>query len=354
MNKTCFLLHAYSPKNSGDGLLVELSIELINQSRDYAKIYVVCLDKQGFIGKNYGYENVEFVSVLELALKTPRLLRDKTSFDIYGVGGGYLRAPDFKVGLKTFLAHGSQMVWKKFFSTKKIYFPQSVGPFTSFWLPVFSWLLKDNNVVFLRDNKSIQELDGLENTLRTPDLVANKIIKKFCGSDFSRNQKENIYFVFRDIPAEKGRSSYLHKISELIKRFPDSKLALQSVGRGNSDDNFYADYFKEYSKEIVPMAKVLMDPKALVVSVRLHGSLEAILSNVPSIHIAYERKGFAAYEDLGIKEYCHHVSSFDVDIVASQIESLLNNIEPYSLLLEHACRKGKNVDINMNISKVLA
>lgn len=45
-----YLLHAYSSRNSGDGLLVKLSLRAIREAGFRQRVTVVCLDPASFVG----------------------------------------------------------------------------------------------------------------------------------------------------------------------------------------------------------------------------------------------------------------------------------------------------------------
>lgn len=72
------------------------------------------------------------------------------------------------------------------------------------------------------------------------------------------------------------------------------------------------------------MKDVLNDPqnRGVVISVRLHGSLQSMISGCPSIHLSYERKGFGAFSDLGVSEYCHGFKSFNPKLIEKQVNAL--------------------------------
>ena len=60
----------------------------------------------------------------------------------------------------------------------------------------------------------------------------------------------------------------------------------------------------------------------VVVAVRMHAALMAIAAGHYVVHLAYERKGFSAFADLGIGQYVHPVRRFDIDSVVAQVEHL--------------------------------
>jgi polysaccharide pyruvyl transferase WcaK-like protein len=43
------------------------------------------------------------------------------------------------------------------------------------------------------------------------------------------------------------------------------------------------------------------------------------------VHLAYERKGFGAFDDLDLGDWVHSVNSFDPATVAEQVRSLLTD-----------------------------
>jgi polysaccharide pyruvyl transferase WcaK-like protein len=113
----------------------------------------------------------------------------------------------------------------------------------------------------------------------------------------------------------------------LAKLLPEAGFALQSSGRGNGDDTFYRDTLG--IAQVEDLATLVARERPVVVSVRLHGSLESVLAGVPSIHIAYERKGQAAYDDLGLSRYVVHASDFDVERVAQLARELAHDDGAY-------------------------
>ena len=63
-----FLLHAYSPRNSGDGLLVKLSLRAIRSAGIVGPVTVVCLDKAAFAGY-LDDTNVELISLAQFVVR---------------------------------------------------------------------------------------------------------------------------------------------------------------------------------------------------------------------------------------------------------------------------------------------
>ncbi|MEM5435719.1 polysaccharide pyruvyl transferase family protein [Paraburkholderia diazotrophica] len=327
-----YLLHAYSARNSGDGLLVKLSLRAIRDAGFTQLITVVCLDPASFVGY-LDDPCVRLISLWQFVVGTLTHASRRRGAVFFGVGGGYLRAGTWKEGCKTLVAHGLQIVCSSLWRPcARIYLPQSVGPFRMTPGRVLKWLVRRHvDTIFLRDDKSMGELRH-RHAVRMGDLVVLEISKhphasRRAPSDSSMSDaRRKVHFVFRDLSDKSYSDAYIAKLRRLIELSPDASFALQSAGRGNSDDVFYQRVFGV--KSAPALRDVMRSDDAVVVSVRLHGSLESVLCRVPSIHIAYERKGLAAYRDLGLSEYAFHAESFDPDVVAAAIEKLRSDTAP--------------------------
>src|SRR5471032_360008 len=103
-----YLLHAYSSHNSGDGLLVKLSLKAIRAAGVTRTITVVCLDKVSFAGY-LDDPNIKLISLGEFLRSRVRQAFSRRCAVYFGVGGGYLRASGRSEGWKSLIAHGSQI-----------------------------------------------------------------------------------------------------------------------------------------------------------------------------------------------------------------------------------------------------
>lgn len=323
-----FLLHAYSPRNSGDGLLVKLSLKAIRAAAIEQRVSVVCLDKAAFEGY-LDDPDVELISLPQFVAQSLRRIVTRRPAIFFGVGGGYLRSGTASEGWKSLIAHGSQIFATKLGGrSRTIYLPQSVGPFKGFSGAVLKTLVRRKvETLFLRDDKSVEELRHKQ-ARRIGDLVVLEIGKHLSIPDsVAANARRKVFFVFRDLSSKAYSETYLRNIQRLVELIPDAQFALQSSGRGNSDDVFYQRRFGIECKNL--MADVLREGDAIVVSVRLHGSLESILAGVPSVHLSYERKGHAAYSDLGLDDYVFAAGEFDPVAVAARVERLRDDAGPF-------------------------
>jgi polysaccharide pyruvyl transferase WcaK-like protein len=317
-----YLLHAYSSKNSGDGVLVKLSLNAIRAAGLTANVKVVCLDKASFVGY-LDDPDVTLMSLPEFFAARIKEVLSRRPTLFFGVGGGYLRSSNWTEGLKSLLAHGSQILLSRFGCAPRraIYLPQSVGPFGRGPGNLLKQLIRFNvDTIFLRDDKSTSELKH-SHSIRTGDLVVLEIARSYSEkTPVEHTRPPQVALVFRDLSAKAYNEDYLKSIKELQALLPNAILAVQASGRGNSDDVFYDRTLG--AKAHVYLKDVLATKNAIVVSVRLHGSLESILHGVPSVHIAYERKGPAAFSDLGLDAFSFHASNFSPLAVANAVKAI--------------------------------
>jgi polysaccharide pyruvyl transferase WcaK-like protein len=324
-----YLLHAYSSHNSGDGLLVKLSLKAIRDAGVTRTVTVVCLDKASFEGY-IDDANIKLISLGEFLRRRAYGLFSRRRTVYFGVGGGYLRASSGPEGWKSLIAHGSQIVASSFGgSRRRIYFPQSVGPFDTVAGRALARIVRSRvERIFLRDDKSVLEL-AHAGASRTGDLVALEIAREARAGTLrrARTAAPQVYLVFRDLQGKPYRDAYIERVRALMTLLPNAKLAVQARGRGNSDDVFYREHLGV--ADSVMLKDVLAEGNAIVVSVRLHGSLESVLAGVPSVHLAYERKGRAAFGDLGLDDFVFHASDFDPVAVANAVQLLVEDEEHY-------------------------
>jgi polysaccharide pyruvyl transferase WcaK-like protein len=339
------LLHAYSSRNSGDGLLVDLSVDLLKRAfGNTTSVSIVAAAPGSFAqyGQVYpapvlassGISRVSGAASALLPVERNSRLRELLSLIagadvVVGVGGGYLRARNWTEALKLEAGHLLQMRAACRSGKPVVYLPQSIGPVMAAG-PVRSHLtrmLGGFSSVFVRDDRSAAFLAGNANTFRAPDLAvldferrSAQIIAQARQADSS---VEHVAFVLRKAPSWTAlqRQRYEAATRKLVQRLaPLCRItfAVQSMGRGNDDLSYYRSI--GIQGDLVPLKELLeTDRPDVVVSVRLHGSLESILSGVPSYHLSYERKGFGAYADLGLNDWVANAADFDPDKVIARI-----------------------------------
>lgn len=330
------ILDGYRRSNAGDGLLVDEAIKLVREAVPGVDVRLVSMDPSGFPEYPNGLHPVSgprgrmTPRDLLMRLFTGRPHRDVADAiadaDIaVAVGGGYLRAGNVSAGLKSFLSHMVQAPTAKT-RTPYVYLPQSVGPLPPRWIPYGVWRLDRAEAFFVRDDRSAAELGRFGvSTIRMPDLA---VVALAAAPDPLRRDaaRGRVGLVARAL--DRRQSAYRGRLEEL-HRLLDPEILVQSRGAGNDDPAFYQSMAWEGThRSLVSAVEASVTP-AVVVSVRLHGALQSILSGVPSVHLSYERKGWGAYEDLGLSEYVHNAWSFDPARVAAQVKELSADARSY-------------------------
>ncbi|WP_250452572.1 polysaccharide pyruvyl transferase family protein [Caballeronia sp. ATUFL_M2_KS44] len=343
------LLHAYSRRNSGDGLLVDLSAALLREAfGPRVRIAVVAADPSSFpeyddvlhapVIADAGARRVEAALRTACRLPTPAsaILHNRlASADmIVGVGGGYLRARNGVEALKLELGHLVQARAARDAGKPAVYLPQSIGPATACTPALTARVaarlrhaLSSFDAVCVRDDRSQRFLQGHATSVRMPDLAVlefGRAREAVLARAASREGRvRHLALVLREAPSwsRAQRERYAASVRELIRLAQGEcrvSFAVQSTGRGNDD----AAYYRRMGiTEDLPSLRHLLesDTPDAVVSVRLHGALETLLHGVPAYHLSYERKGFGAYDDLGIPGWVANAADFDAAAVMSHV-----------------------------------
>lgn len=343
------IAHAYSSTNAGDGLLVEEALALIKEADGECDVTVLALDPDSFddragvrfihpfTGEPKTPSNIRtlmlsFLSILR-GLSLPRRtvhLFDKADL-VVGVGGGYMRGAHFIEAVKMVLVHLPQLAAANRSQTKAVYLPQSVGALR--WGTKFLVRAHANRVVWhVRDDRSLGVLDDNAIVRRTPDTAvlplgnspANSLVGKAPGTP-------NFGLVARSLSSTRTRLARYHSALRAVAADLLPQPLLQASARGNNDDEFYRELLGVAAQQTLSEAtnvKAAARPQ-VVISVRLHGAIQSIRNGVPAIHLSYERKGWGAYEDLGIGKYVHNAFDFDPDLVVRQARQLADDSSEY-------------------------
>ncbi|MDR5835157.1 polysaccharide pyruvyl transferase family protein [Caballeronia sp. LZ034LL] len=343
------LLHAYSRRNSGDGLLVDLSAALLREAFGARlRLTVVAADPSSFpeyddvlpapVIAPSGLARVAAAAATACRVVTPAAARLRERLSqcdlIVGVGGGYLRARNGVEAAKLALGHLVQADAARAARKPTVYLPQSIGPALS-----CSSALSDRAAgrlrealagfatVCVRDDRSETFLAGNANVMRMPDLAVLEFARSrdavLAQAAARPHGVRHVALVLRDAPSwsRPQRERYAQSTRELIALLRNEcrlSFAVQSTGRGNDD----AAYYRQLGiGETLPGLRHLLehDTPDVVVSVRLHGALESLLHGVPAFHLSYERKGFGAYGDLAIPRWVANAADFDASSVVQRL-----------------------------------
>jgi polysaccharide pyruvyl transferase WcaK-like protein len=347
--KQVVLLHAYSRRNSGDGLLVDLSVALLREALGaQTRVAVIAADPASFPE----YDEVYAAPVLghagaarvrqALAACAGRASHGVAQLQarldaadlVVGVGGGYLRARTAAQAVKLEIGHMLQMRAARAAGKPTVYLPQSIGPALAGGRALsdgfgarLTELLGGFSSVFVRDDRSLSFMARAGNAMRAPDLAVLEFERQHDAVLARAAQRDgavrHVALVLREAPSwdQHKRLHYAHAVRRLGRLLAGQcrlSYAVQSTGRGNDD----AAYYRRLGIDApLPSLKQLLagDTPDVVVSVRLHGALEAILHGVPAFHLSYERKGFGAYGDLRVGDWVANAASFDADAIAAHI-----------------------------------
>lgn len=327
------LLHAYSAQNSGDGLLVELARNLLHEARPGVEVTTVALDAASFHADSviqWGASNATWSAPnIKLNMARTPLVGDKRvdllaeeADVVVGVGGGYMRGGTPTEAAKHLAAHFGQLRIASRHGHKAVLLPQSIGPFLRPYGRLVQERLKALNSVYVRDDVSRDYLAALPNVRRLPDLAVLEMAEQVSATPSPATGKPVI--VARDLATRPGQYYSLMKDLARSKLF---EWAVQSRGRGNNDvplTNELAGY------EAPDLRTVLDRPeKSVVVSTRLHGSMAALIAGVPTIHLSYERKGWGAFNDLGLDDYVLNARRTSSDEVLRLYDRLMKNQDAY-------------------------
>jgi polysaccharide pyruvyl transferase WcaK-like protein len=371
------VLHAFSRKNAGDGLLVDLTLRLIEAAGLESKnVRVLALDPESFpdlddVVEAPGEPRGARLSprlvgaTVELARAARRHLLNKGSggriesllqgaTGIVAVGGGYLVADSVVRSGGVLLNHLAQILAAGRARVPAIYLPQSIGPLRGPVAALTRRALARIDVIYARDDETLAELRGLTDVRRCPDLAVLRLGESLDGIDTWRAVRRRALteadaapqaggrreahlraageiggptvLVPRDLPNAPG---YHELLRSLGGRVPSPLWAVQADVDGPRSDRVFLRTLGVPDAgdlgSLLSRSSEGPHKPGVVVSVRLHGAIASLLAGWPAIHLSYERKGWGAYEDLGLREWVHDARSFDVDKVRAQAAELRAN-----------------------------
>ncbi|MGO2841443.1 polysaccharide pyruvyl transferase family protein [Corynebacterium variabile] len=327
MTRSVIVLHCYSSRNRGDGLLVEETLALIREALgEDTRITLLASDPESF----------SYLGIPVLPTKPSirgwdrRYLRELTrlgSHDlVVGVGGGYFRAGHLTEAVKCALVMGPQLLAAAVTSTPTLYLPQSIGPLRGGTLRIYRSLLRRLSTVILRDDRSVAEL-RLPGALRTADLAISSPL--FTDEFSERRGTPRPDSTETVISVRKVHGLLPAGIPVLAGSLRTAGVPLvgyvQSTVGGNNDTEAQRMVTTERSlseEEFLRLDDHRDDLPRVVVAVRMHAALLALRAGHRVIHLSYERKGFSAFADLGLADWVHNANSFNPDLVTAQVIAL--------------------------------
>ncbi|MCW3765183.1 polysaccharide pyruvyl transferase family protein [Paenarthrobacter sp. PAE-2] len=295
------LLHAYSSVNRGDGLLVDESLAMIREVFgedtliDLVTSYPESFKYTGLRcyrskPSYFGYD-LQYLKLLWSAFKTYDL--------VVGVGGGYLRFGTPVEALKTIIVMGPQLWAAARSRSRTVYLPQSIGPARLGLERPLRFLLSKLDKVWVRDNRSLDEFrdSAVE---RASDLALLGMQRKVLSYNVGHRP-------VLSVRAHRGGVPVGARV--LANLLGDFDGYVQSAVAGNDDEMAV----KSINPARICSFEELIDSPStarIVVAIRLHAALMAIKAGHYVVHLAYERKGFGAFQDLGLSEFVFNVHDF--------------------------------------------
>lgn len=331
------IIHAFSRRNAGDGLLVDLTFEALAAAGiEREECCLLALDPESFSDcsnvtgvpgePSAQLTNRLFGAAGEFLASTVRLGRIQNMLSrcnaVVAVGGGYLVTDSLVRQAGVALNHFAQLRAAARHNGPTIYLPQSIGPLHGVMGHAVHHALKSIDRVWARDDQTVAELN-LPNVRRCPDLAVMKLARNLDTAHISA-ERSGVVLVARELSKA---ASYVKRLRVLEQAVPDARWAVQADMTGpRSDRSFYKSINVSDSGSLTDL---LTGPTGPIVSVRLHGAIAALLAGRPAIHLAYERKGWGAYQDLGLADYVHDARTFDPTLVAEQTRALAIDPAPF-------------------------
>lgn len=319
MPKRVAILHAYSANNLGDGLLVRETMRLaelaLDSPEDPATVTIAALRPETFGGVGARVVTSRPKSLTQ-AREYLAFLRDLPNYDVVlGVGGGYLRFGNRTEALKTALGHLPQLIAASRVGARAVYLPQSIGP-AGPWAHRFTLnRLNRLNRVYLRDDRSVHEFAAV-GSRRVRDLALIRPQAHFAARAPDPTSILSVRPVHGHVPTA------VQRLADDLGVFDGY---IQSA-TGSNDDG--AAMRSLQPRHIVSAAELLGGARCrVVIAVRLHAALMALAAGHYAIHLAYERKGFGAFADLGLPQYVHPVSRLDPTAVSDQFRELVAEVQ---------------------------
>jgi len=342
------ITHVFSRRNAGDGLLVDLTLEACSEAGiSSEECVLLALDAESFPDFRSVYQapgeptariSARLIHAGALLTAnsisaaigsgsrfgtTARVLADAKA--IIGIGGGYLVCDSFSRSAGVLLNHLTQLEIASRATVPAVYMPQSIGPLPGIVGRKVANALRTIDRVYVRDDESASELGAHSNVRRCADLAVLKLARQVDDPKFSVRGGESTILVGRGLPAGKSYSKNILRLAALL---PNHCWAIQADVVGPRSDVAFYDRIGVSADQ--SLAETLLQADGgVVVSVRLHGAITALLAGWPAIHLAYERKGWGAYQDLGLAEFVHDARNFDPHVVNDQIRFLRDSSESF-------------------------
>lgn len=310
------VLHGYSAENAGDGLLVDETLDIVRSAFGADVEFTIAASHP----ETFSHIDARVVDsspgITGYGKSYRRLLRHLDDADlVVAVGGGYLRAGYPVEALKTLLIHGPQLWSAGRTATPTVYLPQSVGPATGPIARLLARRMSEIDRFYVRDDRSLADFASAH-VRRASDLA-------ILGMGHVERRGLDVDPVpVLTVRAVRGKVGPL--VVDLAHQMGTFDGYVQSATAGNNDVDAMSGIGARRIVTRLELMSTDVRPR-VVVAVRLHAALMALRAGHYVIHLAYERKGFGAFLDLGLDRYVHNVNKFEPVRVLHQIRGLLDD-----------------------------
>lgn len=305
------LCHVYSATNRGDRLLAELAVELITESLgvrpDVVAVDPVGLEDLGGTIHGYGRTPRSTISAMRVAASTcwPRRSPELSAIEhadlVVGVGGAYLRTDDPRHVAVVAGLQLPQLIAAARSTSPWVMLPQSIGPMPEALHRTVDRYLRQATALHLRDDVSYGRYRSWAAAERTPDLAVLQAATLEPEEPGRRSGGRRVAVQLRPLPA---RPQWADVVDAWARSTDlDVVPTLQSTGGRLNDDGAFTRAVWRDDVEMLSNALDRPDRPGAAVCGRLHGALACIHHGVPAVHVAYERKSYGAFDDLGLEPY---------------------------------------------------
>jgi len=250
----------------------------------------------------------------------------------------------------------------KFLKKPVIMFPNSVGPFRTWFGKFFSKLALNNcKEVIIREEISYDIVKSMKlspKTVLTSDSALRYVSRsKYDASGIKRPVIGVCAGVYSNSISKKAIEKYIddnakaldeaidqngfsvlfvpHFISGLgLDDLQVSKLILSKMKRKDKASLLELDGVEDF--------KVVLNNMDMVISSKMHPAVLAVSGFVPSLCIAYDHKQIGFFNNLGLPECCIKLQDVDYDLLLSKINMVWNNKKEIKISLEDTIPKIQN------------
>lgn len=233
--------------------------------------------------------------------------------------------------------------------------PQTYGPYNLKISKILAKIiLKKATIVFSRDKKSseliyelskINAIDTTDLAFRLPYTKETKFSKKSIGINISALMWNAGFNGKNQFGLKINYKEYINKIIYYIKQLKDNEIYLISHVNGTGIEDDYKlckELSQKYNVNLAPKFKTPIEAKTfiskldLLIGSRMHATIGAFSSGVPTISLAYSKKFEGLYKSIDYNYY--------IDAKKCNTEEAINLTKEY---INQSNQMKKSLEISM-------